>query len=356
MKHWLHTPLLERLSIEYPLIQAPMGGGISTPQLVAAVANAGGLGMLAAGSLEPEALRQAIAAVRQLTERPFAVNLAIPQLGSADTALCERSHALLAPYRAELGLLPPLSPIPTVPALKEQLAVLIEASVGVVSFTFGLPEPAAMATLKRQGMIIMGTATHLLEAICLEESGVDIVVAQGAEAGGHRATFIGPPERGLVGSMALLPLLLAHLRTPVVAAGGIMNARGIAAALVGGAAGIMLGTAFLACPESGAHPHYKALLAEGTEINTTLSRAFSGRLARCLKNRFTAELQAHDSDWPGFPIQYALTQDIRHAAAEQNRPEFMALWAGQGCPLCTTRPAGALVEEWMQQLRELPLN
>lgn len=356
MKHWLHTPLLERLSIEYPLIQAPMGGDISTPQLVVAVANAGGLGMLAAGSLEPEALRQAIAAVRRLTGRPFAVNLAIPQLGTANTAQCERSHALLAPYRAELGLPPPLPPIPTVPALKEQLAVLIEEGIRVISFTFGLPEPDAMAALKRQGIVVMGTATHLLEAICLEESGVDIVVAQGAEAGGHRATFIGPPERGLVGGMALLPLLIAHLRTPVVAAGGIMNARGIAAALVGGAAGVMLGTAFLACPESGAHPRYKALLAEGTEINTTLSRAFSGRLARCLKNRFTAELQAHDADWPGFPIQYALTQDIRHAAAEQNRPEFMALWAGQGCPLCTTRPVGALVEEWMRQVRELPAN
>jgi nitronate monooxygenase len=356
MKSWLQTPLLERLSIEYPLIQAPMGGGISTPQLAAAVANAGGLGMLAAGSLEPEALRQAIAAVRRLTGRPFAVNLAIPQPGTAEAAQCERSHALLAPYRAELGLPPPRPSIPTVPALKEQLAALMEEGVRVVSFTFGLPEPDAMAALKRQGMVIMGTATHLLEAICLEESGVDIVVAQGAEAGGHRATFIGPPERGLVGGMALLPLLIAHLRTPVVAAGGIMNARGIAAALVGGAAGVMLGTAFLACPESGAHPRYKALLAEGTEINTTLSRAFSGRLARCLKNRFTTELQAHDADWPGFPIQYAVTQDIRQAAAEQNRPEFMALWAGQGCPLCTTRPAGALVEEWMQQVRELLAN
>ena len=290
MKNWLQTPLLERLSIDYPLIQAPLGGQITTPQLVAAVANAGGLGMLAAGQLEPEPLRQTIAAVRMLTGRPFAVNLAIPQLGTADAVQLERSHALLAPYRAELGLPPPILPIPAAPALKEQLAVLMEAGVGVVSFTFGLPEPDDMAALKRQGMVIMGTATHLLEAICLEESGVDIVVAQGAEAGGHRATFIGPPERGLVGSMALLPLLIAHLRTPVVAAGGIMNARGIAAALVGGAAGVMLGTALLACPESGAHPRYKALLAEGTEINTILSRAFSGRLARCLKNRFTTRI------------------------------------------------------------------
>lgn len=356
MKNWLQTPLLERLPIDYPLIQAPLGGEITTPQLVAAVANAGGLGTLAASPLEPELLRQAIAAVRSLTGRPFAVNLAIPQLGTAAPAQLDRSHLLLAPYRAELRLPPPAPSAPVAPALKEQLAVLMEEGVRIVSFTFGLPKPAEMAALKRQGMVIMGTATHLLEAICLEESGVDIIVAQGAEAGGHRATFIGPPECGLVGGMALLPLLTAHLHTPVVAAGGIMNACGIAAALVGGAAGVLLGTAFLACPESGAHPRYKALLAEGTEINTVLSRAFSGRLARCLKNRFTTELQAHDADWPGFPIQYALTRDIRHVAAEQNRPEFMALWAGQGCPLCTTRPAGALVNEWMRQVRELLAN
>jgi nitronate monooxygenase len=353
MKNWLQTPLTERLHIRYPLIQAPMAGGITTPQLVAAVSNAGGLGSLAAGYLEPEQTRAVIAAVRALTDKPFAVNLFVPEAATTEAGPIDRANVLLAPYRAELGLPPPSLPTLAPSRFKEQLAVLAEEKVGILSFTFGVPEPEEMAALKRWGITTLGTATHLLEAICLEESGVDIVVAQGAEAGGHRATFIGPAERGLVGSMALLPLLIAHLRIPVVAAGGIMNGRSMAAALVEGAAGVQLGTAFLACLESGAHPRYKELLAEGTEINTTLTRAFSGKLARGLKNRFTIELQTHEAEWPGFPVQFALTRDIRQAAAEQNRPEFMALWAGQGCTLCTTQPAGTLVEAWMQQVREL---
>jgi nitronate monooxygenase len=357
MKNWLATSLTERLQIRYPLIQAPMAGSITTPQLVAAVSNAGGLGSLAGGYLEPEQVRAAIAAVRNLTDKPFAVNLFIPEAVTAEPAYIERANTLLAPYRAELGLPPPALPTFAPSHLKEQmeeqLAVLVEEKVNILSFTFGVPEPKEVAALKRWGITLLGTATHLLEAICLEESGVDIIVAQGAEAGGYRGTFIGPPERGLVGNMALLPLLTTHLRIPVVAAGGIMNGRGIAAALLGGAAGVQLGTAFLACPESGAHPRYKELLAEGTEINTILTRVFSGRLARSLENRFTTELQAHEAQWPGFPVQHLLTRDIRQAAAAQNRPEFMALWAGQGCALCTTKPAAALMEAWMQQIREL---
>jgi len=349
---WFNTPLTERLHTQFPLIQAPMAGGITTPELVAAVSNAGGLGSLAAGLLDPQEIRAAIIAIRELTDKPFAVNLYAPQPWQEDTDRIQQVMDLLSPYREELGLpsTPPTEPYQ--PNYSEQLAVVLDEGINIISFAFGLPAPEEIETLKEWDVLIMATATHLLEGILLEESGVDIIIAQGAEAGGPRSTFVGPAEQGLVGTMALVPLLANHVKIPIIAAGGIMDGRGIAAALVLGSAGVQLGTAFLNCPESGAHPDYKALLAHSTEINTRLSRCFTGRLARGLKNRFTEDLHAHEAEWPDYPIQNALTHDIMQAAARQNRSEFMALWAGQGCPLCTDKPAGELVAHWIAQARE----
>ncbi|MCP5419456.1 MAG: nitronate monooxygenase [Gammaproteobacteria bacterium] len=346
------TPLTEKLQISLPIIQAPMAGGITTPQLVAEISNAGGLGSLAAGYMEPQQIRAAIVEIRTLTERPFAVNLFAPEHVQEDYARIQRAQELLAPYRDELGLPTETPSEPYLPNFSEQLSVVLDEGVNCLSFTFGLPASEDIETIKEWGITLIATATHLLEAILLEESGVDLIVAQGAEAGGHRATFIGQPEQGLVGTLALLPLLVNHVRVPIVAAGGVMDGRGLAAALALGAAGVQMGTAFLACPESGAHPLYKEKLSQGTEITTSLSRCFSGRLARGLTNRFITEMQAHEAEWPGYPIQNALTRAIRQAAARQNRPEFMSLWAGQGCPLCTTRPAAELVREWAAQALE----
>jgi nitronate monooxygenase len=300
--------------------------------------------------MEPQQIRAAIKDVRNLTDRPFAVNLFAPEACPEDAARIQRAQELLAPYREELDL--PVTPPPGAPYLpnfSEQLSVILDEGVTILSFTFGLPPAEDVETLKEWGMTLIGTATHLLEAILLEESRVDLIVAQGAEAGGHRATFLGQPEQGLVGTMALVPLLANHVRIPIIAAGGIMDGRGVGAALALGAAGVQMGTAFLACPESGAHPRYKEMLSQGTEITTSLSRCFSGRLARGLNNRFTTELHAHEAELPGYPVQNALTREIRQAAARQNRPEFMSLWAGQGCPLCTTRPAADLLAVWAAQ-------
>ena len=179
----------------------------------------------------------------------------------------------------------------------------------------------------------------MLEAILLEESGVDVIVAQGIEAGGHRGTFLGTFDQGSVGSMVLLPLLNEYVKIPYVAAGGIMNGRGIVASLALGASGVQMGTAFLTTPESGAHSQYKDLLPQGTEITTTMTRVFSGKPARGLKNRFIEELQQAEAYLPGYPIQNALTREIRLIAAEQNNTDFMSLWAGQGCPLCKDKAA-----------------
>lgn len=348
----LRTPLTDKLGISYPIIQAPMAGGVATPELIAAVSNAGGLGSLGAGYLEPADLRAAIGRIRELTTKPFAVNLFIPELATGvDRERIARAHETLAPFRRELGLAPDL-PLPETfaPNYLEQLAVILEEAPAVFSFTFGVPRPEELEALKDRGILTMGTATHLLEAIILEESNVDMVVAQGLEAGGHRGTFVGNPEQGQVGSTVLLPLLAAHLRIPVIAAGGIMDGRGVRSALTLGAVGAQMGTAFLACPESGAHPRYKELLCQGTEISTVLTRAFTGRLARGLKNRFIEEMQGREAAIAAYPVQHVLTGDIRRAAADQNRPEFMALWAGQGCPLCRTLPAAELMAAWVKQM------
>lgn len=348
------NPLTERLRIRHPLIQAPMAGGPSTPALVAAVANAGGLGSLAGAYLHPAAIREAIAQVRALTDQPFAVNLFVPTAVRDEPEQVEWARELLAPHRARLGL--PAdegAPLPSLPRFDEQLEVLVEEGVEVFSFAFGVPSGEQLTELQDAGIVTIGTATHLLEALVLEECGVDFIVAQGAEAGAHRGGFVGDPERVQVGTMALVPLLASHLRTPVIAAGGIMDGRGIAAALALGAAGAQLGTAFLACPESGAHPLWKQALLDATEVGTELTRVLTGRSARALRNPLLAALGPDAADLPGFPALHLLTQPLRHAAAAQGCNDYMALWAGQGAPLCETRPAAELVEDWMAQVAEI---
>ncbi|MDG4554775.1 MAG: nitronate monooxygenase [Candidatus Competibacter sp.] len=351
--NWSHTALTERLDIRYPIIQAPMAGGPGTPRLAAAVSNAGGLGSLAGGCLQPESLRQAIAEMRALTDRPFAVNLALSSVAHGDPVRLARARELLAPYRAELGL-PPEPPAPPAPPEFEQLLdMVMEERVPAVSFIFGAPDTVYLDLLRDAGIVTLGTATHLLEAIVLEESGVDFIIAQGAEAGGHRGTFIGHPEQGLVGILTLVPLLAKHVRVPIIAAGGIMDGRGIAATRILGAAGVQMGTAFLACPESGASPAYKALLSEGSEIATTLSRVFTGRSGRVLRNRLVSELHPYEAELPGYPLQSFLTEEMRQVAAEQDLTAFMALWAGQGCHLSEQRPAAELIAAWAEQAAAL---
>ncbi|MCC7220836.1 MAG: nitronate monooxygenase [Candidatus Contendobacter sp.] len=350
---WPNTRLTKRLGIRYPIIQAPIDSSPGAPGLVAAVANAGGLGTLAGGAMQPAQLHTAIAEVRALTDCPFAVNLTVASPARIDPGRITRACELLAPYRAELGLSPEPPEPPEQPDFDEQLDVILENRITVLSFSFGVPDVSYLALLREAGITIMATATHLLEAIVLEESGVDFIVAQGAEAGGHRGAFIGHPEQGLVGTMTLTPLLAKYVATPIIAAGGIMDGRGIAAARMLGAVGVQMGTAFLACPESGAHPAHKALLRQGSEIATILSRAFTGRCGRVLRNRLTTELQAYEAEWPGFPVQLFLTQDLQRTAADQSLTDFMALWAGQGCHLCEDRPVAELIAIWASQAAAL---
>ena len=352
---WTTTRLTELLGIQYPILQAPMAGGPTTPELVAAVSNAGALGAIGGSYLGATALRDQIRAVRALTDRPFGVNLFAPLKVAASTEEIRRAHALVDPFRAELGLT--LSPAVALPVDRyaEGLAVVLEERVPVFSFTFDIPPVDDLRRLRENGTIVIGTATTVAEGMQLEAAGVDAIVGQGSEAGGHRGTFAGDFERGLIGTMALTPQLVDSVSVPVIAAGGIMDGRGIAAALALGAMGVQMGTAFLVTQESGAHPKHKAAILASSEDGTTVTRVFSGRPARALANRFTEELRSGAGDVAPYPVQNALTQDIRRAAAQQNRTEFLALWSGQaprlGRPLAAAELVRTLVEETEQVLR-----
>lgn len=353
----MDTRATEALSIKYPILQAPMAGGPTTPRLVAAVSNAGGLGSLGAAYLSPETLRKQVREIRSLTEGSFGVNLFVPLSFEANPERIERANELLGPYRKELGIEAPEKFSSFEESFEDQLEVVLEEQVPVFSFTFGSLRPELVGRLKENGAAVVGTATTVREGLRLEEDGVDMVVAQGSEAGGHRGTFLGDFKDALIGTMALVPQMVDALSVPVVASGGIMDGRGLAAALVLGAEAVQMGTAFLTCEESGAHPEFKRSVLEAAEDETAVTRTFSGRPARGIKNRFLVEVGEYEGELPPFPVQNALTQDIRAAARKQDRPEFMSLWAGQAVRLALPTKAAELVrgvtEEAEVALREL---
>jgi nitronate monooxygenase len=357
---WPSTRLAELLGIQYPIVQAPVSPYV-TPELVAAVSNAGGLGTLAVAMMAPEATRDGIRQVRALTDRAFAVNVFAPlEPPVADPAAVEAMQAALRPYRKALGLAESETPALPASRLDEQLAVLAEERVPAFSFTFGI---APFDALQEAGAIVIGTATTVAEAEDLEAAGVNAIVAQGAEAGGHRGTFRSRPTRraepsagsrsarggGLVGTFALVPQVVDRVNVPVIAAGGIMDGRGIAAALALGASGAALGTAFLTTRESAASDAYKHALRKARDDATVVTNAYTGRHARMISTPLVEELERHGIAIPPFPLQAALLSEIRIAATEQGRTDLMFLLAGQGAPLARDIGAadlvGALVSE-----------
>jgi nitronate monooxygenase len=336
----VRTALTELLGIEHPLIQAPMAG-ITTPELVAAVSGGGGLGSLGAAALSPDELLAQARAIRGLTDRPFNLNFFChrpPELGAPDI---ERARASVAALYAELGLGEP--PAPSVPPLDfdaARLEALVEIRPAVASFHFGLPDQAAVDAIRATGCRVMSTATTVSEAEHLAGRGVDAVIAQGAEAGGHRGSFLVAGDDGPVGTFALVPQIVDATEVPVIAAGGITDGRGVAAALALGAAGAQLGTAFLACPEAVIHSLYREALRSARADGTRITRAFSGRPARALRNRATEEAAGHPL---GFPAQFTLSAPLAAAAAARGSDAFLPMWAGQAAPLARELPAADLV-------------
>ena len=336
------TALTERLGLAHPIIQAPMAGGGDTPALVAAVSEAGGCGSIGAAYLAPEQIAAACAAVRAKTRRPFGINLFAPQPPPPDV---EASSAVsrVAPFFAQLGLAAPMAPLLPVSGFDAQLAAVVDGGASVVSFTMGMPPAAAVAAIQAKGLVLAGTATTVDEAVALERAGVDVIVAQGSEAGGHRGTFDNAKaDSSLIGTLALVPQIVDAVRVPVVASGGIMDGRGIAAALALGAGAAQLGTAFLTCDEAGVPDAYKHAILDAHEDETRVTRAFSGRAARGIVNRFMREIDAAGDVLP-FPLQNSLTRPLRTAAATQGRAEILSLWAGQGVRMARRQTAADLV-------------
>jgi nitronate monooxygenase len=343
----LKNKLTELLKIEYPIIQAPMAGGITTSNLVAQVSNAGGLGMIGAGYMTPIQIHEQIKEIKQLTKQPFGINLFVPNDFTYTESEVKSANQLLQPIRNQLQIHQEnMIDFPTydhiVESFNEQIQVVIEERVPFCSFTFGIPSEDVIAKLKTNGIILIGTATTVEEAIEVEKSGMDLVVAQGSEAGGHRGNFIRESHDSLVGLMSLIPQIVDHVSIPVIAAGGIMDGRGLMASLCLGAVGVQMGTAFLTCIESGAHQVYKEAILQAREDQVVLTRAFSGKWARGIKNKFITEMEKHEDLLPEFPVQNALTQQIRKASSSQQNTDYLSLWSGQSPRLAKTQSVRVL--------------
>lgn len=353
---WNQTKVSNKLHIHYPIIQAGMAGGSTTPEMVAAVSESGGLGTLGAGYMAPEQIRGAIQRIKERTSQPFAVNLFIPEKNDWSIEEVqkykEEAISLTKPFREALQLPKPLIETFQEP-FKEQLAVVMEESVPVFSFTFGIPTPCTISKLKDKGIVTIGTATTVQEGIELEKAGIDIVVAQGSEAGGHRGTFLNADrkifEQSYVGTMALVPQMVDHLSVPVIASGGIMDGRGVAASFTLGASGVQLGTAFLTCHESGAHSVHKEQILSSNEESTVLTRAFSGKTARGIRNTFITHMQDRSTVIPPYPIQNTVTKDIRKKSSELHNSDYMSLWAGQGTRLNKSITVEKLLKDIVEQ-------
>jgi nitronate monooxygenase len=333
-----------RFGLRWPIIQAPMAGGPTTPELIVAVGAAGGLGSLGAALLSADVIRTTAAVIRTRSNRPFAINLFVLPPAAPEPSLVAAALARLAPLHAELGLPPPVAPSSFASALDEQIDTVLEIAPAVVSTHFGPPPPRLVAGCRARGIAIFATATTVAEAVHLEACGADAVVAQGAEAGGHRGSFLAGSLPAEIGMIALVPAIVDHVGIPVIAAGGIMEARGIRAAMALGAAAVQMGTAFLACPEAGTHPLHKAALA--TAAGTMVTRGVTGRHARGLRNRLLETLDRDADTAPDYPLQNALSSGLRAAAARDGRADLMAMWAGQGHRLARAEPAGDLVARW----------
>jgi nitronate monooxygenase len=348
---WSDTALTRLFGTRYPLIQAPMAG-VNTPELVGAVSEAGALGSLGAAALSPDALREQLGAIRRLTDAPFAVNLFAPLQTPAAPKAVEAMLARLAPYRERLGLGPGEAPPHPEPPFEAQLEVVLEEPPPVFSFTFGIPPAEALDSLRAAGTKLVGTATTTAEAAAIAAAGCDAVVAQGSEAGGHRGTFAAEFEEGLVGSIALVPQVVDRVEIPVIAAGGIMDGRGIAAALALGSAGAQLGTAFIGADETGAPPAYLRSLEQSEDSATTVTRAFSGRHARALRSDWVDEVEGSEEEIPPYPLPALMLAELRSIGFERNELDAVMRLAGQGAPMIRRGPVSALIDDLMRETDE----
>jgi nitronate monooxygenase len=351
---WHDTALTRRLGLRYPIVQGPFGGGLSSPRLAATVSNAGGLGSFGAQGMTPDRIRAIVAEIAALTSAPFAVNLwvstADARAEDVSRADYDAAAAALAPLLAELAATPTPFPPPPDPQFDEQVDALIAARPPVFSFVFGVPSPAILERCRAAGIRTIGAATTVDEARALDAAGVDAIVATGSEAGGHRPSFQRSAEASLTGTLALVPQVADAVRAPIIAAGGIADARGVAAVLALGAHGAQIGTAFLACDESNAHPLHKAALRDGPRA-TLLTRGLTGRLGRALRNRLADALADPGVARLPYPYQGHLVGAIKQAALAAGRPDLAPFWSGQSATLIRHHRAAELFAALIAETR-----
>lgn len=341
--------VLDRLAI--PIIQAPMLGA-TTEAIAIAVSRAGGLGSLAGAGSSPAALTKSIAAIRAATDAPFAVNLFVLEPANPDAAIVQAAMDLLQPWREKFGL--PAQSIPNQWAepFLPQFAALVEAAPPAASFTFGCLTQEQVAALKNRGTFVIGTATTVAEARVWQEAGADAICAQGIEAGGHRGTFLKSVAESSIGTMALVQTIRAAVNLPVIAAGGITTGAGIAAALALGASAVQIGTAYLLSDEAITNAPWRGAIGNADDDPTRLTRAFSGRTARGIDNEFMRAMRPVEENIAPYPVQNALTQELRATATKAGSADAISLWAGQAVKLARKGAADAITQELWREAQQ----
>lgn len=347
---WNNTGFTRLAGIRYPIVQGPFGGGLSSVVLTSAVSNSGGLGSFGCQPLSAGEIIETCTQIRKLTDKPFNINLWINDRDSRLSEYDEENYRTLTdlfkPYFEELGLPVPVRPVDLGQTFENQIEAIFEAKPAVFSFVYGIPTETILEKCRTMGIITIGAATTVDEAIALEKAGVDAVVATGFEAGGHRVSFIRSPEDSLTGLFSLLPQVVDHVKIPVIAAGGIADVRGVKAAFALGAHGVQIGTAFLATDQSNASKDHKEKLFSGDSRYTTLTKVFTGRLARGLRNRLTEELKDRQHLMAPYPLQGKFLGHLKaYPATEGSNPDFKAFWSGQSASLLKYKDAGDLMRD-----------
>lgn len=353
---WNKTKLTELFGIDYPVLLGPMGGGFSTPELLAAVSNAGGLGSLGAYTLSPAEILEADKIIKTKTNKPYNINLWVSDVdaGLVDypAEKLEKVKALFKPFFDELGI-----PLPALDAnipskFIEQVEVIFRTRPAVFSFIFGIPPKEILDEARRLNIKTIGAATTLDEALALEEAKVDAIVAAGFEAGGHRPSFLAPAHQSLNGTFSLVQQLKARIKTPIIAAGGIADGKGVAAALVLGADAAQIGTAFLVTDESNATPVHKARLLSGEARYTVLSKSLTGRMGRMIRNRISEEINYETEVLP-FPLQTRLVGPLRAASIAQGKTDMINFWSGQNAVNLKYTRAAELMQAIIQEAGQI---
>jgi len=350
---WYKTKASKILGIEYPILQGPFGGNLSSVELVATVSNAGGLGGYGAYTLSPQEIIEVDEQIKAATHKPYNINLWVSDTDAVDGTTSDgqfkQAQQLFKPYFDELGIALPGKPAPFKSRFENQVEVILYRRPPVFSFMFGAPSADILEQCRRLGIITAGAATTLDEALALESAGVDLVIASGFEAGGHRPSFLAPAESSTIGTFVLLQLIKEKVKTPVIAAGGIANGKGVAGALALGADAVQIGTAFLACDESNATAVHRQMLFSDAARHTTLSRAFTGRLGRGITSRIAKDMIDKEKGFLPFPLQTQFMSHLRKAAIEQEKWDMILFWGGQIAPVLKHTKAAELMKSVLEE-------